>query len=438
MASIQIKLGRLQKRTGKQPVYFELIHNRRHTPIGTGINIHTTQWNKINKGKSWIVNHENSNRYNSMILEQLNKINRILEDHLNKPISIESLRTKILDSIGTAKPSMNNGHQSNSNYIGSFTDEHCQTLLTLNRAGLARSYKNAVNQLVNYKGSDFLIAEMDFTLLNSFKVHLLQKGISKNTIGAYFRAYRRLWNISPLHKNFKKENYPFERGLIPGRQRTKKKSIGIEPIKVLENYSGKLSGTEQLAVDCLLLQFYFRGMDFIDVVLIKGGQVTDGYLEGQRYKNRDKDNPSFFTVKIIPKAQKIIAKYASPNRKYILPVLDGIDLEFDFKQVLKTHQGNNEEAFKYAAKQDAKYNGKRSVLYKSINKLFKRIGLDIKVTSKAIRHTWITIADSKTEKFHLVRYAAAHNIGTETMTETYLKYDQDEIDRLNEIVCCTE
>ena len=49
------------------------------------------------------------------------------------------------------------------------------------------------------------------------------------------------------------------------------------------------------------------------------------------------------------------------------------------------------------------------------------------------RHTWITIANSLTTKYDLVQHAALHAVPGQT--DTYIKYQQSDVDDLNDRVC---
>lgn len=395
MATVKLFLEEVKK-DGTCALTFLLTHDRRKKKVATGIHLFPIQWDSANQT---VIKHEFKDKLNSVIAQQRSKIMEVFVDALIKPVTVDTLKDRVKEAL-SQKPSYNS--------LKAFTEKLCKELESVERAGNAESYRTAVRQLTTFTGGDIYLNQIDYTMLRSFSIYKQTGGCKSNSIRAYLAGISAIWNEANNRGILKGVESPFKRGLIPPVQKTKKKAIAKLYINILEQNRESLFGNMRLAVDCALLMFYFRGMTFSELALLRPSNINGDYIEFNRYKNRSKKDPSFATVKIIDKARVILNEYR-PG-KYLLPLFEGIDLKKEY--MLTKH--------------------KRKSINQSLRYVSKRLNIAT-ITPYVIRHTWITVANQKTDKFHLVCYAANHSLGK--MTEVYIKYNQEEIDQLNDLVC---
>ena len=162
-----------------------------------------------------------------------------------------------------------------------------------------------------------LIAEtllLDFLMngsftLQEFKNRLLTEKNEKST-SFYDFAEILIAELLQSNRNVIENAFPFRNvfaGILQKSNRNKKRYLSKESIMLLENATG-LKKTQQQAVDLFLLMFYFGGQDLIDLYYLEKKQIANGRIFFQRKKLSG--NGYEFDLKITPKAQKIIDKYA--------------------------------------------------------------------------------------------------------------------------------
>ena len=233
MPSIKLILDR-PKKDATCALVFHIIHDRKHRIVRSGINIKPAQWNG-----SIIINTPKQAQLNNILLKQKSRVDDILMACILHPVSINTLT----DSI---KKALNQNTQQVT--LASFTEKMYYDFITTNRDGNASAYQTAIKEFIKFNGGDVLtnkekvninkrevdsffkfsggdiyFSELDYIKLNAFKLHHLAAGHKPNTIGAYLRCIRAIYNEAIKHGIIKKELYPFVKGLIPSAQKTKKK-----------------------------------------------------------------------------------------------------------------------------------------------------------------------------------------------------------------------
>lgn len=226
-------------------------------------------------------------------------------DFLSGKIKLEEIKPILLGDVGA-----------NTESFYEFAEMLIKEQRDKNKQSNARVYQNAINQLQVFR-ERLSFGDIDYSLLNRFKDWQLRKGNSKNTISNYLRTYRSIYNEA-VRRKLTDDLLPFKdvfSNITVKANRTKKKYITKDQIKVLESLSG-LTVSQQRAVDLWLLLFYFGGQDLKDVYYLKREQIANdrvyfvrGKLDGNGYE---------FDLKISERAKKIITKYSTKG-KYIFP-----------------------------------------------------------------------------------------------------------------------
>ncbi|MGG8495927.1 phage integrase SAM-like domain-containing protein [Tenacibaculum sp. TC6] len=185
------------------------------------------------------------------------------------------------------------------------------------KIGNALTYEAALAQMKVFR-SQLLLSDIDYTLLSNFKNWQYSKGNKKNTIAAYMKSYRALYKEA-VRRGLVDDKKPFDgifKGITVKKNRTQKKHINKETIKLLEGINNLPEG-RQTVLDLWLLQFYFGGLDFKDLYYLENYQISKGRVFFTRGKLDD--NGYQFDLKIFPKAQKILDKYRVKDGRFVFP-----------------------------------------------------------------------------------------------------------------------
>jgi integrase len=393
MATAKIILGKRRK-DGTSSLDLQVIHARKHRQIPLEIWVMPEHF--IN---GFVSDADHKHKlYNRKINEFSELADRVIEENSNRAISIDTLRDAIYKKVFKTTDLTAT--------VDSFSKKVISDLREAKKDGNADSIETAFKQLFKYTKKDLSFVDLNYKVLTGFKTYKLSAGCKVNTIGAYFRAIRMVYNEAIHEGIVDREHYPFLRGLVPGAQRTPKRAVDKSLITFLESATD-VTPTQQEAIDFVLSQFYLRGADFGDVARLTSINECGGYIEFARFKNRNKSNPTPVRVKIINKLRAILNKYQ--GQRYLLPVLN--DMPSDCRKDY--------------------FDDKRKHLYNAVNRVLKRNGFPL-ISSKPIRHTWATIA-RQYAGYDLVHVAMGHAIND--ITGTYIDYRQDELDQLNDRVC---
>ena len=153
--------------------------------------------------------------------------------------------------------------------------------------------------------------------------------------------------------------------------------------------------------------FLGRGMNLIDIAKLKAKDIYSGYIFYGRSKT---DDP--LSVKITPELQEILSYY-----------LDGKQQE-DF--VFPIGNDGSPEMFK-------KYRSDRRLVNKHLKIIAKYAGIEGKLTTYYLRHSWATISKFLGFPISLISDALRHK--SVATTEGYLKSFVDkDLDDANKLV----
>lgn len=254
------------------------------------------------------------------------------------------------------------------------------------KEGNGESYITALNQLRKiHRKLD--ISQIDYKLLTEFKRIKLLQGLKKNSISAYLKALSAIYNECIKVHKIKTEHDPFDgifTGITVKKNRTKKRNLSKESIKIFESLNDNLPEGQQLAINLFLLQFYFGGQDFTDIYYLEKSQISKNNRVYFQRGKRD-ENGYQFDLKIFPKTQSIldhfksIDKFIIPGRKdykgyknFIRRVNDNLDI---VKMRYNEHVKRIEE-----------------ITGETYHKL-EVLPLGGKITTKVARHTFSTIGN---------------------------------------------
>lgn len=389
MANAKIILDtRRAKSDGSFNVVIRITHFKKVYTINSGVSVKENYWNEKNSEVTKA--HPNSKLLNLKVSKGFYSIQKAILK-LEDDFCIEDLRN-LIDENPKEKKVIT---------FKSFADELISQMIQTNKTGNALVYQTAVNRFVGYCGNDISFVEINFTLLDQFKHHLLISGLKLNSISNYFRSIRAIYNKAIKLKVIDRSYYPFYDISIKG-EKTIKRAILEDDIYKLEHILLKLETTPKesntsvwKSLNYFLLSYYLIGISFTDLAYLKPENIMDGRVVYRRRKTH-----KYYNVKIFPKAESILLKLASNSGRYLLSILPEETLEdsIQSKKIIKQW-------------------------IKTTNKYLKRLSEEAEInkemTTYVARHTFATTAKRLGYSNEMIAEALGHEYGNK-ITNIYL------------------
>ncbi len=265
----------------------------------------------------------------------------------------------------------------------------------------AEVYKDTKRNLSHFIGAKKIhFSDIDVQFVNSFEEFLNSNGKGGNTIYIYLRTLRALINKAIKEEVCSEKYYPFKKYSLSkySNIKTKKRAIDKEDIERIKNL--KLSKHKHLvdAKNIFLFSFYCRGMNFIDIALLKWKDFKGERLNYRRMKTRD-----LFSIEILEPVKKIL-KYYRPityinKESYVFPVLNEGHI---------TPQG---------------IHNRRVKMLRKINSDLKEIAelaeIKTELTTYVARHSYATVLKKSGIPISIIKEAMGHD--SEKTTQIYLE-----------------
>ncbi len=280
--------------------------------------------------------------------------------------------------------------------------------LKANKPATAKWYKDSITAFTQFNDDKSVkLHQITVSFLKDFEMEHISRGNSKNGISAYIRAIRAIYNSALKEDRFLPIKNPFLHYKIPSTVRTKKKALSKEKIIAIRNLEFKENSNLWHTKNYLLSMFNCRGMNLIDLAKLRVKDISGSRIIYGRSKTGDP-----LSVRITDEFARILDFYVAgkDENDFIFPI--GYD--------------GSVETF-------TKYRSDRRL----VNKLFKRIprdaGIEEKITSYYIRHSWATIAKNMGISTEIISEGLGHH--SLKTTEIYLKsFDNSVLDVANELI----
>lgn len=283
-----------------------------------------------------------------------------------------------------------------------------QRKLKANKPKTAKWYKDCIKAFTDQnQGKDLKLSEITVRFLKDFEAEHRSRGNVTNTISNYMRGTRAIYNAAINEDEYFPERNVFTRYKIPSSKRIKKKALSKESILKVIQVEYPFESTLWHAKNYFITMFMARGMNFMDLAKLRVKDIHSGYIFYGRSKT---DDP--ITVKIVPALQKVLAHYIKGKKPndFIFPI------------------GNDG-----SPKMFKKYRNDISSINKNFAKLAKDAGIEEKLTTYYLRHSWATIAKHMGISIPMISDALGHQ--SVKTTEIYLKSFTDEsLDEANLLV----
>lgn len=397
MASHKIILGRIGQ-DGKGEVQLQIIHERKHREIDIGFRVMQADFEGQRVKKSV----PQANGMNQKISAAIKAADDIIVRHAGEYMPIDKLRELIRLEMK---------YEGKAPLLRDYIETIKSAYYTTKQQTTGDQFALLAGYYVDFAGESARVNHISTESLTSYKGSLQVKGLSDNTIFAYLWMVKTIWKQAVKDGIISKErDNPFTRDIMPDRPEGPK--IAIEPSVVLTIIEGvdKVKLIQKLALESIILECFIQGISFIDLARLRKSNIQNNRISiPYRFKNRGKKKKTPVTFYIHPIVYEIINQYESD---YFLPIFEGF-----------TEENLSSKEFHNLG----------SKIYSRVQAACRILGIPGPIGSRAMRHTFSTMADSINGRdWLLTKKSLGHKISDQTAAYVYI--DQSEVDNLSTAV----
>jgi integrase/recombinase XerD len=428
MAKIRLKLDNRKnrlKKDGTFPLVLQLSHKQRTERIGLDYFFTEDQWDSETCVPKKVANHKH---IGAKVKSQLQKAELLLRsiqisiDELSMPELKAMIEAEILANDSTTRLRKEDfvSRKINKSSLTDYALQKIERFKLSDRHGSAEAIDIAMRSFKRFLNKqDILFTDVNVTALKNYQAYCTANGNKLNTIGAYLRQVRALFNEAINEGIIEDKLYPFKKFKLPKAPKTKNRALRMEEIDAIRKLDLKPKSAIWNARNYFLFMFNNMGINFIDLVKLKksqffettydeNGMLLSGRIAYDRSKTR-----SEFSIKLTEESLKILNYYKlneKNSQDFIFP--------YGFED---SEQGRK------------RYRQQRKRLNRKLRELAELAGIDKSITSYFARHSWATIAKRKNVPITLISEGLGHSeIKT---TQIYLdSFDDDALDSANESI----
>lgn len=397
-ANIKIVMGGKPLSDGRHAVYLRITKNRKKKEISLGV-----RGDKDNFVGEQFTKKHSTHRIDNEFL------------HIKKKKAYDIIKNFQIDNVNFSLQDFEEifrGKEELKDNVMLFFDEIIGEMITSGRMGNARAYAEAMTSLKRFvNDSNYRIVNFkDLTpeALEKFEVYMRSRGNQNGGIALKMREIRALFNKAINRNIIGQDIYPFKFYKISKlKLKPNKRALTIEEFIKIRDVDLTHQPVLLEAYHYFMFSFYTRGMNFIDMMLLKKADIIGDRISYIRSKTKGK-----FNIEILSKVREIIDFYKdkTENTKYVFPIL--------LSDVMTPQQIEYRKS-----KVLSRYNRK----LKEIGKL---VGIEKELTSYVARHSFATILKQKGTSTDVISELMGH--ADVQITKTYLKeFDSAELDSAN-------
>lgn len=296
-----------------------------------------------------------------------------------------------------------------------FANSLINDMIKAGKAGNALAYTDAVNSLVSFTGNKQMRFEnINYTLLEKYNTAKLAQGLKVNSIAAYLRSIRAIYNKAIKAEIVTADKYPFSKFSIE-KEDTPSRKLTIEELKRIMHAQLREESSAWHYRNYFLLSFTLIGMNFADLFTLTKANIVDGNISYQRHKTG-----RLYNFSIHPYAKELMEYYSTRHSKnkhnFLLPELQlGLDALAERKRI------------KQICKNCSKH----------MKNIAKSLGITKPISTYYARYSWANIAKELGYSNDLIAEALGHEYGN-NVTNIYLdNYDNKTISEANSKVVAT-
>lgn len=280
-----------------------------------------------------------------------------------------------------------------------FMEEIISELAQTGQARTSETYRAALGNFLMFReGADIALADLNSVVVKRYERHMLERGLSLNTVSFYMRILRAAYNRA-VERDMIADRHPFAH-VYTGISATIKRSVSLEAIRAVKNY-GSDQYKRQLARDLFMFSFYTHGMSFVDMAFLRTDALHKGWLRYHRRKTGQAVH-----VRWQPCMQDIVKRYR-PVEPFMLPII-------------MCEDGTEREQYRLV----------QNVVNYQLRMIAEELNLGCHLTMYVARHSWATIAQTMGTPIEVISGGMGHtNANT---TRIYLRApSQNSIDAVN-------
>lgn len=403
MASVKLMLNRHRAlNSGKYPLVFQVIHNRRKCLIYTGIKLFSEEFDST----SLEIMNSKSGSYSQTERREMNqRLKRKYKRILSKIRELEknNVTFSIDDLVDVRK-------KVNLNLI-KFAEVQINRKRKIGKEGIAVAYQSTSNSLKKYiktlskRREDVRMDDVNYQFIQGYQDFLYMQGVSENTVNYYLRNFRTIYNAAVREGGELCDEYPFTHVHIKVCK-TLKRAIGRDEMKRLFLLSLSDRLHLEFSRDLYLFSFYAQGMAFVDIAFLKKADIRGDLIVYSRHKSKQQ-----ITVVLTSQMSSLMNKYSNDS-EYVFPIIDVLNNELSAYQQYRLALGR---------------------INRHLKKIAVELNLSIPLTTYTARHTWATLARDYGAPLSVISAGLGHT--SEKMTRIYLKdFDQSVLARINSLV----
>lgn len=231
-------------------------------------------------------------------------------------------------------------------------------------------------------------APVDARLIEGYALWLERRGVCSNTVSFYMRALRAVFRGMGIACGVAAMN-PFAT-VYTGVAQTRTRSIGVEEISKIKRCDLSRSRAWEHSRDMFMLSFYLRGMNLIDMALVRKEDLRDGVLVYRRHKTGQ-----MLAVRWTDEMQAIVDRYAAADVGRLIPVL-----QMGAGDIYKA------------------YRNSRVRINRNLREVGRMLELERPLTMYVARHSWASVARGLGVPISLISEGLGHQ--NERTTRIYL------------------
>lgn len=405
MASVKLMLNKQRMlSSGKFPLVFQIIHQRRKRLIYTKFKLYPEEFNDL-------LLEVKAGKRTAYSLTEIRAINKELKREYKRIL----LRIKELENRGECF-TVNDLVESRKKdvsyfYLLQYTELQIARKRKKEKEGIAVAYQSTYVSLKKYintlseRKKDVNMHEVNYGFVMGYEDFLYAQKVSENTVNYYLRNFRTLYNAAIKDGYRQHGDSPF--AYVRTRAcKTVKRALSKENMRLLSSLSISNSPYLEFSRDLYLFSFYAQGMAFVDIAFLNKKNIYGGLLTYSRRKSKQ-----LIHIVVTPQMQKLIDKYSNDS-EYLFPIIDPLNKEQSVYKQYRLALGR---------------------INRYLKKLAAGLNLRIPLTTYTARHTWATLARDSGAPLSVISAGLGHT--SEEMTRIYLKdFDQSVLAKVNSLV----
>ncbi len=321
MASIKVKFRPSTVTDREGTIYYQVIHERKVRQLLTNYHVFPSEWDEK---RSMVTTLQKSER-KSFILSIRERIRWDVE----RLVKID----RKLDSNGlayTADDVIDEFNRYSHEYsLFNFMEGIIAKLKQNGKVRTAETYKATLNSFKKFRqDEDIMLDCLNSEVMEAYEAWHHNRGVTPNTISFYTRILRAVYNRA-VEDDIIENRSPF-RHVYTVVDKTVKRALPLDVIKKIKGMDVSLNAALDFARDMFMMNFYLRGMSFIDMAYLKKSDLKDGYVT---YRHRKTGQQ--LTIEWTSDMQLVLDKYPENESEYLLPIIKttGINERCSYRNV---------------------------------------------------------------------------------------------------------